>query len=33
MNILEYWLRLIFFIFLFAALATVTLEFIDKDKR
>ena len=32
-NILEYWLRLIFFIFLFAALATVTLEFIDKDKR
>ena len=32
-NILEYWLRLIFFIFLFAALATVTLEFVDKDKR
>ena len=32
-NILGYWLRLIFFIFLFAALATVTLEFIDKDKR
>ena len=32
-NILGYWLRLIFFIFLFAALATVILEFIDKDKR
>ena len=32
-NILEYWLRLILFVFAFAALSTLTLEFIDKDKR
>ena len=32
-NILEYWLRLILFVLAFAALATITLEFIDKDKR
>ena len=32
-NILHYWGRLALFVFVFAALATVTLEFIDKDKR
>ena len=32
-NILSYWLRLIGFALLFAMLATVTLEFIDQDKR
>ena len=32
-NVAGYWLRLIGFTFLFAALSTVTLEFIDKDKR
>ena len=32
-NIVEYWLRLGLFILAFAALATITLEFIDKDKR
>ena len=32
-NITAYWMRLIMFIFLFALLAMITLEFIDKDKR
>ena len=32
-NILSYWLQLLGFTLLFAGLATVTLEFIDKDKR
>ena len=32
-NILNYWLRLLLFVAAFAALSTVTLEFIDKDKR
>ena len=32
-NVLEYWLHLFVFILAFAALATITLEFIDKDKR
>ena len=32
-NILGYWLDLFLFIFAFAALAIITLEFIDKDKR
>ena len=32
-NVTEYWAHLIAFIILFALLATVTLEFIDKDKR
>ena len=32
-NVLDYWLQLLMFIFAFAALATITLEFIDKDKR
>ena len=32
-NIIKYWLHLVVFIFAFAALATITLEFIDKDKR
>ncbi len=32
-NIMIYWSRLLLFVILFAALATITLEFIDKDKR
>ena len=32
-NIAEYWLHLGSFVLLFALLATITLEFIDKDKR
>ena len=32
-NIVEYWLHLLTFIFAFALLSTITLEFIDKDKR
>ena len=32
-NILSYWLRLLVFVLAFAALSTITLEFIDKDKR
>ena len=32
-NILKYWLHLFGFILAFALLATITLEFIDKDKR
>ena len=32
-NVAGYWMQLILFIFVFAALATITLEFIDKDKR
>ncbi len=32
-NVLGYWLRLFLFVIAFAALATITLEFIDKDKR
>ena len=32
-NVISYWMHLILFIFAFATLATVTLEFIDKDKR
>ena len=32
-NVLGYWTHLFVFIIVFAALATITLEFIDKDKR
>ena len=32
-NIVVYWLKLLLFVFAFAALSTITLEFIDKDKR
>ncbi len=32
-NILNYWLRLLLFVAAFAMLSTITLEFIDKDKR
>ncbi|MDO4990938.1 MAG: ABC transporter permease [Eubacteriales bacterium] len=32
-NVEQYWLRLLLFIVVFASLATITLEFIDKDKR
>lgn len=32
-NVVEYWLHLLTFIVAFALLSTVTLEFIDKDKR
>ena len=32
-NVLHYWALLIRFVLAFAALATITLEFIDKDKR
>ena len=32
-NILDYWGRLFLFVLVFAALAMITLEFIDKDKR
>ena len=28
-----YWFRLLIFVFAFAALSTITLEFIDKDRR
>ena len=33
LNILSYWTMLILFSLVFAALATITLEFIDYDKR
>ena len=32
-NIVGYWLVLIAFVLVFAILSTITLEFIDKDKR
>ena len=32
-NVVSYWMTLLLFIFVFAALSTITLEFIDKDKR
>ena len=32
-NIFSYWLTLGVFILIFALLSTITLEFIDKDKR
>ena len=32
-NISDYWIQLLIFILAFAALATITLEFIDRDKR
>lgn len=32
-NVIGYWLNLSIFVFAFALLSTVTLEFIDKDKR
>ncbi len=32
-NIVSYWLDIFIFIIVFAALAIITLEFIDKDKR
>ena len=32
-NVIGYWLHLTLFIFAFALLATITLEFIDKDRR
>ena len=32
-NVAEYWTHLILFVLIFAALSTITLEFIDKDKR
>ena len=32
-RVAEYWMHLIGFTVLFAALAVITLEFIDKDKR
>ena len=32
-NIIKYWEHLVLFIFGFALLAMITLEFIDKDKR
>ena len=32
-NVIDYWLSLVMFVFAFAILATITLEFIDKDKR
>ncbi len=32
-NVIGYWTDLLFFVFAFALLATITLEFIDKDKR
>ena len=32
-NIMQYWLTLFLFVLAFAALSTITLEFIDKDKR
>jgi len=30
---MNYWLRLAMFVLAFAVLSTITLEFIDKDKR
>jgi hypothetical protein len=32
-NVTKYWLTLALFVLAFAALSTITLEFIDKDKR
>ena len=32
-NISDYWFSLALFVLAFAALSTITLEFIDKDKR
>ena len=32
-NVVEYWLRLILFVIVFAALSIITLEFIDRDRR
>ena len=32
-NIMDYWGRLVLFVLVFALLAIVTLEFIDKDRR
>ena len=32
-NIANYWIKLFLFVLAFAALSTITLEFIDKDKR
>lgn len=32
-NVIGYWLNLLIFVFAFALLSTITLEFIDKDKR
>jgi hypothetical protein len=32
-NVMRYWLRLSLFALVFAVLSTITLEFIDKDKR
>jgi hypothetical protein len=32
-NVMQYWLTLGLFVLAFAALSTITLEFIDKDKR
>ena len=32
-NVMRYWLRLAMFVLAFAVLSTITLEFIDKDKR
>ncbi len=33
MNVAQYWARLLLLTFIFAALATILLEFVDKDKR
>ena len=32
-NVIDYWLQLVGFVFVFALLSMITLEFIDKDKR
>ena len=32
-NVVDYWAQLLLFVLAFALLATITLEFIDKDKR
>ncbi len=32
-NIMRYWMRLALFMIVFAALAVISLEFVDKDKR
>ena len=32
-NVVDYWMSLLQFVLAFALLATITLEFIDKDKR
>ena len=32
-NVVDYWTDLFLFVLVFAALSTLTLEFIDKDKR